>query len=77
MRWRAGRLSQRVENILQSNRLVSGKAMNREPFDAEHIVKEAIQRNQTGIPRSSIELTTSNKRWASWKAMPMLRPLPR
>ncbi|MBN31199.1 MAG: hypothetical protein CL845_04285 [Crocinitomicaceae bacterium] len=42
------RLSQRVENILQSNRLVSGKAMNREPFDAEHIVNEAIKRQQTG-----------------------------
>lgn len=56
------RLSQRVENILQSNRLVSGKAMNREPFDAEHIVKEAIQRHQTGPFRDRpIELTTSEQ----------------
>ena len=42
------RLSQRVENILQSNRLVSGKAMNREPFDAENLLKDVIQRQKTG-----------------------------
>lgn len=56
------RLYQRVENILHSNRLVSGKAMNREPFDAEHIFKEAIKRQQTGPFRDrSIELMTQEK----------------
>lgn len=50
------RLSQRVENILQSNRLVSGKGMNREPFDAENILKEAIQRQKTG-PYREREIT--------------------
>lgn len=42
------RLSQRVENILQSNRLVSGKAMNREPFDAENTLKDVIKRQKSG-----------------------------
>ena len=56
------RLSQRVENILQSNRLVSGKAMNREPFDAEHIINEAIKRQQAGPFRDRpIELKTPKK----------------
>ncbi len=56
------RLSQRVENILQSNRLVSGKAMNREPFDAEHIINEAIKRQQAGPFRDRpIELKSPEK----------------
>jgi K+-sensing histidine kinase KdpD len=50
------RLSQRVENILQSNRLVSGKAMNREPFDAENLLKDVIQRQKTG-PYRDREIT--------------------
>lgn len=50
------RLSQRVENILQSNRLVSGKAMNKEPFDAENLLKDVIQRQKTG-PYREREIT--------------------
>ena len=65
------RLSQRVENILQSNRLVSGKAMNREPFDAEHIVKEAIRAIKPALSGQIHRTEDLEQAMGWWKAMPM------
>lgn len=44
----AQRLLQRIENILQSNRMVTGGALNEEAFDAEEVMQDAIRRNRTG-----------------------------
>jgi signal transduction histidine kinase len=42
------RLEQRVENILQSNQLVSRKLLSSEAYDAEEILAEAISRHRIG-----------------------------
>ncbi|MDA0303252.1 MAG: HAMP domain-containing sensor histidine kinase [Bacteroidetes bacterium] len=42
------RLEQRVENILQSNRLVFGKNLSSEAYDAEEIIAEAVRRHRIG-----------------------------
>lgn len=42
------RLEQRVENILQSNQLVSRKLLSSEAYDAEEILSEAISRHRIG-----------------------------
>jgi signal transduction histidine kinase len=52
------RLEQRVENILQSNRLVFGKHLSSEAYDAEEILSEAIRRNRIGQFRNREVLFT-------------------
>ncbi|MBT6163083.1 HAMP domain-containing histidine kinase [Flavobacteriales bacterium] len=42
------RLEQRVENILQNNRLISGKEMTKVLFEPEEIVTHVMQRHQVG-----------------------------
>jgi len=42
------RLEQRVENILQNNRLISGKEMTLASFDAETAIKDVIARHRIG-----------------------------
>tara|TARA_B110000285_G_scaffold235061_1_gene314502 strand:+ start:2539 stop:3480 length:942 start_codon:yes stop_codon:yes gene_type:complete len=42
------RLEQRVENILQSNRIGFGKNLNSESYDAEEVIAEAVQRHLIG-----------------------------
>jgi signal transduction histidine kinase len=42
------RLEQRVENILQNNRLISGKQMAKEMFDPKSIITKVINRHQVG-----------------------------
>jgi signal transduction histidine kinase len=42
------RLEQRVENILQNNRLISGKEMTKVLFDAEEVVTRVMHRHQVG-----------------------------
>ena len=42
------RLEQRVENILQSNQLISRKFLSREAYDAEELLAEAIGRHRIG-----------------------------
>tara|TARA_Y100000385_G_C13055076_1_gene621569 strand:+ start:679 stop:1608 length:930 start_codon:yes stop_codon:yes gene_type:complete len=42
------RLEQRVENILQNNRLISGKEMTKVLFDAEEVVARVMHRHQVG-----------------------------
>lgn len=45
------RLEQRVENILQNNRIVSGKGMTLQSFDAESTLEELAARLQMGTYR--------------------------
>jgi len=56
------RLEQRVENILQNNRIVSGKGMVLEPFDVESTMKKVVAQFQIGAFRErNIEVKQPNE----------------
>lgn len=42
------RLEQRIENILQNNRLISGKALTKQSFDPEEMIQEVLKRHLVG-----------------------------
>jgi signal transduction histidine kinase len=56
------RLEQRVENILQNNRLISGKEMTKVIFDPEALITKVISRHQVGpFQERQVELQNSLK----------------
>lgn len=56
------RLEQRVENILQNNRLISGKEMTKVIFDPEGLITKVISRHQVGpFQERQVELQNSLK----------------
>ena len=59
------RLEQRVENILQNNRLISGKEMTKVIFDPEALITKVISRHQVGpFQERQVELQNSLKPYA-------------
>ena len=56
------RLEQRVENILQNNRLISGKEMTKVIFEPEALITKVISRHQVGpFQERQVELQNSLK----------------
>ena len=56
------RLEQRVENILQNNRLISGKEMTKVIFEPEALITKVISRHQVGpFQERLVELQNSLK----------------